>query len=215
MSPDASRDLHLLNEVTQTPDATQRDLSRRIGIALGLTNLMLRRLATKGYIKIVNVQKSRLRYLITPQGLLEKARLTGEYIEYSLVLYRQVRRALRERLLAMRQAGERRVLLWGTGELAEIAYLTIQELGLELVGVVEDPPGREQFLGHPVRSMAAAISGAYDRLIVASLGAIDAVPRLLEAGVERDRLIVLPIPGVRLPLPERDEASGAPVAMTG
>ena len=65
------RDMHLLNEVTQTPDVTQRDLSQRIGVALGLTNLLLRRLVKKGYIKISGTTRSRLRYLITPQGILE------------------------------------------------------------------------------------------------------------------------------------------------
>ncbi|PIQ84389.1 MAG: hypothetical protein COV75_02435, partial [Candidatus Omnitrophica bacterium CG11_big_fil_rev_8_21_14_0_20_63_9] len=85
------RDMHLLNEVTQSPDITQRELSQRIGMALGLTNLMLRRLTKKGYIKIIGTKRSRIRYLITPQGILEKTRLTYEFIHFSLQLYGRVR----------------------------------------------------------------------------------------------------------------------------
>lgn len=199
MNPETYRDMHLLNEVTQSPDATQRDLAKRIGVALGLTNLMLRRLAKKGYIKIVNVKRSRLRYLITPNGVMEKARLTREYLEYSLFFYRRVRSFLRERLVRMAEAGERRVLLWGTGELAEIAYLTIQEMGLELIGVVEQLPDRDRFLGRPVGSLDIAVARDYDRLIIASLGGVDAIPQLTAAGLSLERLIVLPIPGVPVP----------------
>ena len=185
--------MHLLDAVTHSPNLTQRALAKRIGIALGLTNLMLRRLATKGYIKIVNVQKSRLSYLITPQGVLEKARLTREYIQCSLFLYRNVRGLLRRRLAQWATTGRQRVLLCGTGELAEIAFLTIQELGLELVGVVEDPPARERFLGLRVHAIERWTAASYDLLIVTSLqSGRHAIHHCVISGLPAERIIVLP-----------------------
>src|SRR3989338_9709640 len=126
------RDMSLLQEVTQTPSTTQRELSKRLGVALGLTNLMLRRLVKKGYIKISGTKRSRIRYLITPEGILEKSRLTVEFFQYSLQLYRQVRQAWHQQLAIVGERGARRILLYGTGELAEIAFLTIREMGLQL-----------------------------------------------------------------------------------
>ena len=123
------RDMHLLNELTRTPGTTQRELSKRIGAALGLTNLMLRRLAKKGYIKITGTKRNRIHYLITPKGILEKSRLTYEFIEYSLQLYGHVRQFLERQLAMLAQTGHRRVLLYGTGELAEIAFLVVREIG--------------------------------------------------------------------------------------
>ena len=140
MDASTYRDMHLLNELTHSPNVSQRELSRRIGVALGLTNLMLRRLVTKGYVKISGTKRSRIHYLITPQGILEKSRLAYEFIEYSLLLYSRIRRSLREQLATLVQTGHRRILLCGTGELAEIAFLTIREMGLELIGVVEESP---------------------------------------------------------------------------
>ena len=196
MKLDSYRDMHLLNEVTHSPDVTQRDLSKRIGVALGLTNLMLRRLTKKGYIKIVNIQKSRLRYLITPQGLMEKARLTHDYIEYSLFFYRRVRTFLRERLSQLAQQGHRRFLLWGTGELAEIAFLTIHEMGLELTSVAEDPPDRSHFLGYPVQVLSEVLLADYDLVLVASLRwHVSAPQRLTELGIPVERMVLLPQPG--------------------
>src|SRR3989338_8078635 len=153
MKSSSYRDMSLLEEITQTPSATQRQLAKRIGAALGLTNLMLRRLVKKGYIKISGTKRSRIRYLITPQGILEKSRLTVEFIQYSLQLYGSIRQFLRQQLAMLAQTGHRRILLCGTGELAEIAFLTIHEMGLELVGVVDEQPSTPWFLGQPVRDL--------------------------------------------------------------
>lgn len=189
--------MHLLNAVTQSPDVTQRALAKRIGVALGLTNLMLRRLATKGYIKIVNVHKSRLQYLITPQGVMEKARLTREYIEYSLFFYRNVRTFLRERLTQLAEEGRKRVLLYGTGELAEISVLTMQEVGLTLAGVVETAPlPSQKFLGHPVRRIEHVPSELYDRVLIATLQRhAEIAIAVMALGLPAERIIVLPQPG--------------------
>ena len=198
MNPETYRDMHLLNEVTHSPDATQRDLAKRIGVALGLTNLMLRRLAKKGYIKIVNVKRSRLRYLITPNGVMEKARLTREYLEYSLFFYRHVRGFLHEELRRMIQSGQRRVVLLGTGELAEIAFLTINELGLELAGVVDEPRQHERFLGFPVQELGVVPTLEYDRIIVTSVhAAAEGLAWLRALGVPMQRVIVPPLPGLQ------------------
>ena len=192
MNPSTYRDMHLLNEVTRSPNTTQRELSTRIGVALGLTNLMLRRLVKKGYIKISGTKRSRIRYLITPQGILEKSRLTYEFIQYSLHLYGHVRRFLREQLVILAQTGHKRILLFGTGELAEIAFLTIREMGLELIGVVDAAPDRERFLGCPVQVLGEVPAADYDRVILASLGWGDGgAKRLAALGVPAERVIDL------------------------
>lgn len=197
------RDMSLLTELSQRPGTTQRELSKRIGVALGLTNLMLRRLLKKGYVKIAGTKRSRIRYLITPQGILEKSRLTYEFIEYSLALYSRVRRFLREQLAILGQTGHRRVLLYGTGELAELAFLAVRETGLELVGVVDLAPERAWFLGYPVRRVSDVPAPDYDRMIISSWRAGDgSLERLAELGVAQERLIILPIPGMPSELPK-------------
>lgn len=196
MKPSTYRDMHLLNEVTQSPDVTQRELSRRIGAALGLTNLMLRRLVKKGYIKISGTKRSRIRYLITPQGILEKSRLTYEFVQHSLQLYGRVRLFLREQLSLVAKQGHRRILLCGTGELAEIAFLTIHEMGLELVGVVDEQPTTQRFLGHPVQDLGAVSPPACDCVIVASRRWNDSMAqRLMALGAQEGGAILLPMPG--------------------
>ena len=213
MRPSTYRDMHLLDAVTQTPDVTQRELSKRIGAALGLTNLMLRRLAKKGYIKISGTKRSRIRYLITPQGLLEKSRLTYEFVQYSLQFYTRVRRALREQLALLAREGQRRIVLCGTGELAEIAFLTIREAGLEFVGIVSADAVGERFLGYPVKHPTDVLVLDYDRMLVASLneGPKEA-GRLAALGVPADRIVTLTQPAMSRAPDESQALETAPAA---
>ena len=208
MRPNTYRDMHLLEEVTRTPDLTQRELSKRIGIALGLTNLMLRRLATKGFIKISGTKRSRVRYLITPQGILEKSRLTYEFVHYSFQLYRRLRDFLQEQLSLAAAAGHRRILLCGTNEVAEIAFLTIHEMGLELVGVVDESYDRQDFLGQPVQGIDLVKTATFDRMVIASLQWTDGwAQRLAQCGVSEDRIIVVPQSGLPRLMPTQAGAS--------
>lgn len=172
MEPRAERDLALLTAIGEGRPLSQRALSDRLGVALGLTNLLLKRLAKKGYIKIVDfprkpAARKRLQYLLTPQGIAEKSRLTYEHMTYSLHLYRRARQVLRESLSDLRGQGVSRVALCGTGEPAELAYLTLKELGLEPVGVFASEADG-QFLGFPVRPIADLADMELDGVIVAT-----------------------------------------------
>src|SRR4029453_3209228 len=149
MDIEAHRDLKLLEAVEADSRVTQRSLASRLGIALGLTNIYLRRLVRKGYIKCVNVQSNRISYLITPRGIAEKARLTYEFMDYSLHLYGEGGQARRE-VLQDCAAADRRVAIYGRGEAAELAYLSLKEFGLDPVAVFE-VHGGQGFSGIPRR----------------------------------------------------------------
>jgi DNA-binding MarR family transcriptional regulator len=173
MERDVQRDLEILIAIGEGQPLTQRDLAQRLGVALGLTNLYVKRLARKGFIKITDfprkpAARKRLRYLLTPKGLTEKSRLTYEHIAYSLGLYRRARQTLRESLSRLPQDGLKRIALYGTGEAAELAYLTLKELGLEPLGVFTKTGGGS-FLGFPVRPAAAIADEKPEALILASL----------------------------------------------
>jgi DNA-binding MarR family transcriptional regulator len=116
MERQVQRDLEILTAISEGTSLTQRDLSQRLGVALGLTNLYLKRLATKGLIKITQfprkpAARKRLRYLLTPKGIAEKTRLTYEHMTYSLHLYRRARATLRESLALLPEVGMKRIAL--------------------------------------------------------------------------------------------------------
>lgn len=169
MEPSSERDLRLLEEIARGGHVTQRSLSHSLGIALGLTNLYLKRLVRKGYIKVTTIPRNRALYLLTPKGLAEKTRLTYEYMSYSLGLYREVRKALREALAPVAQDGHRRIVLFGAGEVAELARLTLQEMGLTLTGIIAEDHEGQRFFEHTIADPASLVGLAYDRIIITTL----------------------------------------------
>jgi DNA-binding MarR family transcriptional regulator len=190
MDREAHRDLRLLEAVHQDSHVTQRGLANQLGMALGLANIYIKRMIRKGFIKVVNVQPNRITYLITPRGIAEKARLTYEFMDYSLHLYGEVRQHLRAALQHCAAAGQR-VAICGRGEAAELAYLSLKESGLEPVTVFDSEGGGE-FLGMPVRPLADHAQFEYDLIIVATLDpASTKLTELLNAGVPEAKLYPL------------------------
>ncbi len=191
MDLQGQRDLLLLNELDRDGGATQRMLSTKLGVALGLTNLYLKRLARKGYIKITTIPRNRIRYLLTPQGLAEKSRLTYQYMQYSLSYYRDMRGRLKEMLAVFDGTNGQRVAIYGTSELAELAFLSLREMNIDCVGFI-DGNCRGTFLSCPVSSPAGIADWQFDRVLIADLDqAAVCEEQLVKAGVPREKVLRL------------------------
>jgi len=117
------RDLRVLTEVEADPTISQRELSTRLGIALGLTNMLVRNLVKKGYVRASQAGWKRTLYALTPEGFSLKIRLATSYIHRFLNHYQRVRQTLREQLAPLALHRESRVAIWGTGEFAELIFL--------------------------------------------------------------------------------------------
>lgn len=191
MDHESHRELRVLEAIAADGQRTQRGLAAQLGMALGLTNLYLKRLVHKGYIKCVHVNSNRLMYLITPKGIREKTRLTYEFMRYSLHLYRGVRQHLRDVLRPRAGISAGRIAIYGVGEAAELAYLSIKEQGLEPVAVFA-PGGEGTFLGMPVRSLGDCADVVFDRLVVATLDDPEQLVRdIVRAGVPAEKVVTL------------------------
>jgi DNA-binding MarR family transcriptional regulator len=190
------RALEILTAIGEGRPVTQRALAERLGVALGLTNLYVKRLARKGCIKVLEfprkpAARKRLQYLLTPKGLAEKTRLTYEHMAYSLKLYRRTRQTLRESLGALRDHGAKRIALYGTGEPGELAYLTLRELGIEPVGVFAHE-SEGDFLGFTVRPVVELAGEDVDGVVVATFGLPQPfVTELAALGIPAEKVLTL------------------------
>ncbi|MCS7011563.1 MAG: winged helix-turn-helix transcriptional regulator [Anaerolineales bacterium] len=132
-SVDLARELALLEQIEQNPDVTQASLATQLNVAVGTVNWHLKRLIQKGYVKIQRAERKKLRYILTPEGIALRLRLTVDYIEQQFLLYRRVRQQVKEYLQQVRQAGFEKVRLEGEGDVADICKLTCLEQGVEIV----------------------------------------------------------------------------------
>jgi DNA-binding MarR family transcriptional regulator len=132
ISSDHNRDLVILEQIEKDPDATQASLASQLGVAVGTINWHLKRLVEKGYVKVRRVERRKLRYLITPEGLALRTHLTIDYIQTSFQLFRLVRQRMVDAIQLVRQAGYSRIRLEGEGDVADVCRLTCLEHGISI-----------------------------------------------------------------------------------
>lgn len=128
----------LLEAIEEDPDVTQASLATRLGVAVGTVNWHLKRLVAKGYVKVKRAERKKLRYIITPEGIALRAKLTVAYVENSMKLYRDVRDQARNAIKLVKAAGFDRVGIDGQGDIADVCRLTCLELDIKPEADISD-----------------------------------------------------------------------------
>lgn len=185
------KELRALEEIDQNPELTQRQLSRKMGVALGVGNLLLKNLAKKGYIKVTHLSWKRWIYVVTPKGMTRKLNLTLAYIESFLGHYRRVKKILKENLNSLTLNKESRVAIIGTGELAELAYLALLDIGVDEIDIYGDEDDKPIFLGMDVRYVNNMEVNGYSKIVVTSedIGSVHTV--LKEKSYDSNKIVGL------------------------
>jgi DNA-binding MarR family transcriptional regulator len=147
-NPEATREMILLEQIENDPNITQASLATNLGVAVGTVNWYLKRMIAKGYVKVKRAERRKLRYIITPEGITFRAHLTIDYIEQSFLLYRNIRKRVRELLGEVKQAGYDQVRIESeadindpkistqTNDIVDICRLTCLEHGIT---ITQDP----------------------------------------------------------------------------
>jgi DNA-binding MarR family transcriptional regulator len=152
----------LMLDAIETQDSvTQRSLAADLGIALGLTNIYLKRCINKGLIKVRKAPARRYAYYLTTKGFTEKARLTAKFLSRSLSFFRLAREDCSEVFISCKARGITRVVLVGAGDLCEIATLAALDSGIEVVAILDEETNRQKFAGVPVIRSLPESAGAY------------------------------------------------------
>lgn len=186
---DPYRSLQILDELAQNDSLTQRDLSGRLGIALGLVNSYLKNLAAKGFITVTTIPRKRYTYYLTPMGFAEKTRLAYDLFRDYTRIYREAKNNLRTLFHELDEQGMRAIVFAGTDEVAEIAYLTIQETALKLVGVVDANARQQTFFGQKISPPQLIADMRFDCIIITSYLHREAIRReLLRQGVSEQKI---------------------------
>lgn len=141
------REYSLLNEIAQDPMVTQANLSDRLGIAVGSVNWYIKRLIHRGWVKVTHLDRTRLKYDLTPEGMAVFTQRALNYARDSLKVYGNFRNKAKVFVSDLRQRGITQAYIQGNDELADILRLTCIEAGIHLLdspnGVVLKAVGQE------------------------------------------------------------------------
>jgi len=163
---DDYRSLLLLDELSKGNHPSQRDLSKTLGVALGLINSYLRNLISKGYITVSGIPKQRYRYYLTPSGFAEKSRLTFKHFQNFTNLYKVARKDFLNYFTHLQTTDVKTVIFCGVDEIAEIAYLSLKETELQLAGIYDDLETGKNFFGQSIRIMSDLGRVPFDLAII-------------------------------------------------
>lgn len=125
----SSNELKLLDIIAAKSAGTQRHLANASGFSLGLTNTILKKLASTGYIKIQNLNARKMLYMLTPKGIAEKSRRSYDYILNTIKTYHTCLNRIKSVINDEISAGKKHFIIIGTGNIADIVELAITELG--------------------------------------------------------------------------------------
>jgi DNA-binding MarR family transcriptional regulator len=186
------RDLQILDELSNNDALTQRDLSKRMGIALGLVNSYLKNLIAKGYITVKNIPSKRYAYYLTPNGFAEKSRLAYDLLHDYTRIYREAKNNYRQLFFELERAGEKRIVFAGADEVAEFAYITLQDTKLELAGVVDTERAGEQFFRKEIKPVEYVRNFPHEHIVITSyLKSELLVKALLQNGIDEKRIKIV------------------------
>ena len=138
MTPEELRTLTLFNTVESRPEVNQRQLARELDVSLGLTNTYFQRVLKKGWIRAQQVKPRRWLYFLTPQGALEKSRLSLFYLHRTLNSFRELKSKGDEHLRILSKKGVRGIHLCGDDDLTEVLSYCFSVVKIEMLSVIPE-----------------------------------------------------------------------------
>lgn len=122
------REFELINIVGARLGSNQRDLSRQLDLSLGMVNMTLRRLISKGYIRINQLNKKKVEYILTPKGFSEKMRKSVRYTIKTICSIGLIKKRLTTTLNDLVQQGERTFIILGESDFAGLVEIVLKDL---------------------------------------------------------------------------------------
>lgn len=166
MESNRLKTLQILEAIAEDKPTSQRELSHSLQVSLGMVNSFIKRLVSKGYCKVTTIPNNRVKYMLTPAGAMEKTRLTYEYISITYNNFKAARNRLRELYDELQRQGKTRLVFYGTGDVAEIAYLSMAGTDMKLVSVIDPEKKGNPFANHVIGTLEAIDPSQFDVLLI-------------------------------------------------
>ncbi len=166
------REYQVLLEVDGSEQLTQRNLVERLGVGLGTINHTIKRMMKKGYVKTKQLNGRSITYSLTAEGFSRKMRYIVEYARKSFDFFSSLKESLGIKFRDVVESGrDMRVIILGTGEVAEVVYLSIRDNEMDLEGVYADS-AQGKWLGHVVKPVSQLCYRENYLLVVTDLGGV-------------------------------------------
>lgn len=132
------KELLILENIQKNSDISQRQLSNILGISLGSVNTLLKKMKREGLIKVKEIPSNRVAYMLTPEGIIEKANKTYKYIKVHYNYINDTKNRMINRFLEDFNKYNTIYIIASDHEIVEIVKLAISEIKSEDIQIVKD-----------------------------------------------------------------------------
>ena len=122
------REFELINIIGPELGLNQRDLSKHMNISLGMINMLIRRLIAKGFIRIQQLDKRKVEYLLTPKGFAEKMQKSVKYTLKTMNSIGLIKNGLKAVLIKLVEQGEKRFIMLGESDFSALVEMVLKEI---------------------------------------------------------------------------------------
>jgi DNA-binding MarR family transcriptional regulator len=154
--------LHILKEIAADPDITQAELARRCALSVAMVNNYMKELCDRGFLEYRRKNSKTIAYFVTAAGKDAADATRKELLQELISLLTDAKEQVREIIMTQAHRTLRRVVLYGSGILAEIAFHALESAKVSVIGVCSDDPaevgqewcGRERINPSQIRYLA-------------------------------------------------------------
>ena len=157
-------EFEILEHIESDPHISNRIIAEKLGCSVKLAHTLLGKISERGLVHIKKQNARRWDYFLTPKGVAQKAKLTYEFLNFSMRFYHEARKNSSQVCRNMSEKGIKTVAFIGAGELAEIAFLGVKEWNLELIEIFDDTA--TEFLGHNTLPLAEYTKATADAILI-------------------------------------------------
>jgi len=179
----ALNQLNILREVAANAHITQAELASRCFLSVAMVNNYMKELCECGYLEYRRKTIKSVTYHLTPSGTQHLETLQAKLIEEMVAMFVAAKEQIRARIMSRAHTGLQRVVLYGSGHLAQLAFHALELAGVCVLGVCDDNPamiGRD-FCGREVVSPSQIRFIAPDAVIIADSLRTDEIYRNLSS----------------------------------
>lgn len=117
----------IMSEVSANEKVTQRELSRKLGVSVSTVNLLMNKMIREGLIKMTQVSQKQVLYMLTPAGMMEKAKKTVNYLKIHYKAIYETKEKIKNVLDKLNNEHDIIYILINNDEMNEIISLAVQE----------------------------------------------------------------------------------------
>jgi DNA-binding MarR family transcriptional regulator len=134
----SEKEFAVISEISNSNLPNQRIIARKLGISLGLTNLIINRLVKMGYVKVKQLDRRKIQYILTPKGFSEKTKKSYNYALRTINTLTVIREKIQNLVIDKYKTGVRDFLIVGDNELADLAEISLKKISVPNVSYLRE-----------------------------------------------------------------------------